>query len=209
MPDPEEKETEELLRRAERGDSSAVQLLLDRHRSRLSKMVAVRMDSRIVARVDPSDVVQETLMQATRKLPDYLHNRPLPFYPWLRQLAWERLVHLHGQHVTAQKRSVNREGRLQIGLPDESAVQLADHFMASGTSPSDRVIRDEMRQRVRTALEKLALNDRELLVLRYLEQLSTKDIAAVLGISTGAVKTRHFRAVQRLQAVLSDYVTEK
>ncbi len=202
-------DTGELLRRAERGDSSAVQLLLARHRSRLSKMVALRMDSRIAARVDPSDVVQDALLEATRRLPDYLHTRPLPFYPWLRQLAWERLVHLHGRHIRAQKRSVNREGPLQIGLPDESALQLADHFMASGTGPSDRVIRDEMRQRVRTALEKLALNDRELLVLRYLEQLSTKDIAAVLGISTGAVKTRHFRAVQRLQAVLSDYVTEK
>ena len=77
----EDSSTEELLRRAGSGSRSALQLLLGGHRDRLRRMVSVRMDPRIAARVDPSDVVQEALAVASRKLPDYLRQRPLPFYP--------------------------------------------------------------------------------------------------------------------------------
>src|SRR5262245_24069354 len=102
-------DTDALLARATAGDPEAAQQLLARHRGRLGRMVAVRLDCRLAARVDPSDVVQEALMDAARKLPDYLRRRPLPFYPWLREIAWERLIKLHQQHLTAGKRSVLRE----------------------------------------------------------------------------------------------------
>ena len=61
--------------------------LLRRHRRRLSRMVAVRFDPRLAARVDPSDVVQETLAEAAAGLDRYLRERPLPFYPRLRLFA--------------------------------------------------------------------------------------------------------------------------
>src|SRR5437867_2294662 len=99
-------DTEELLDRVGRGDGAARQQLLTRHRRRLRRMIAVRMDRRMAARVDPSDVVQETLAEADTKLPGYLRSRPLPFYPWLRQLAIERLIDLHRRHIQARKRSV-------------------------------------------------------------------------------------------------------
>src|SRR5215469_5432244 len=118
-----EPDTEELVERASQGDGSARQQLLWRHRDRLKGMVAVRLDRRVAARVDPSDVVQEALAEAAAKLSDYLRQRPLPFYPWLRRLAWERLVKLHRYHIHAGKRSVTRE---QVStLPDESADELA------------------------------------------------------------------------------------
>jgi RNA polymerase sigma-70 factor (ECF subfamily) len=85
-------DTEELLQRAASGDPQARQLLLTRHRKRLRRMVAVRLDPRLAARLDPSDVVQEALAAAARQLDAYLRDRPLPFYPWLRRLAWERLA---------------------------------------------------------------------------------------------------------------------
>jgi RNA polymerase sigma-70 factor, ECF subfamily len=88
-------DTEELLDRAGTGDRAARQALLARHRGRLRQMVALRIDRRMAARVDPSDVVQEALAVAERSLSDYLKDRPLPFYPWLRQFAWERLIQLH------------------------------------------------------------------------------------------------------------------
>ena len=74
-------DTEELLRRAEQGDDQARQSVLVRHRERLKHMVAVHLDRRLAARVDPSDVVQEALIEAAQGLDDYLRQRPLPFYP--------------------------------------------------------------------------------------------------------------------------------
>jgi RNA polymerase sigma-70 factor (ECF subfamily) len=192
-------DTDVLLEMARGGDAPAREQLLSRHRARLLRMVAVRLDRRLAARVDPSDVVQEALAEAARRMPEYLRDGPLPFYPWLRRLAWERLVKLHRRH-RARKRSVLREE--DWPLPDESAAELAQRLLASGTSPSRRIVRQELRERVRAALAELAARDREVLVLRYLEQLSTAETAAVLDISEGAVKVRHLRALERLRGLL-------
>ena len=196
-------DTDELLRRVDQGDTSAVGQLLDRHRVRLRQMVAVRIDPRLAARVDPSDVVQEALAEASQKLPEYLRHRPLPFYPWLRQIAWETLVDLHTRHVSVQKRSVTREGHNDLDLSENSTMQLIDRLVASGTSPSGRMVRKEIRERVREALEQLPTHDREVMILRHLEQLSLKEIAAVLGITEAAAQSRYRRAVERLHAVLT------
>ena len=99
MVPPPEPETDGLLNRAAEGDATAVNDLMGRHRGRLERMVAVRMDQRLARRIDPSDVVQETLAEASRRLPEYLKARPIAFYPWLRQLAWNRLVDLYRFHV--------------------------------------------------------------------------------------------------------------
>lgn len=195
-------DTDELLRRAEHGDDAARQAVLVRHRERLKQMAAVHLDRRLAARIDPSDVVQEALLDAARGLDDYLRQRPLPFYPWLRRLAWERLIELHRRHVHSKKRSVQREEPLAPHLSDESAMQLADCVLARQSSPSQRAIHSELRSRIRAALDQLDERDREVLVLRHLEQLSTRETAAVLGISEGAVKTRHLRALERLRVLL-------
>jgi RNA polymerase sigma-70 factor (ECF subfamily) len=163
-------------------------------------MVAVRADPRLAARVDPSDVVQEALAEAAAKLDAYLRTRPLPFYPWLRQIAQERLIDLHRRHVQARRRSVTRED--PAGLPDRSALALAERLFTRHSSPSARLHRAERRDRVRAALAALPANDREVLVLRVLEELPTRDIAAVLGISEVAVRSRQVRALERLKALL-------
>ncbi len=197
-------DTEELLEREGSGDRPARQQLLARHRSRLRQMIALGIDRRMAARVDPSDVVQEALADAAQSLSDYLRDRPLPFYPWLRQFAWERLLQLHRHHLRAQRRSVNREQLRIFDVADESEAALAERLVNSGSSPSARLLAAELRDRVRAALESLEPNDREVLVLRYLEQLTTKEIAAVLGINEAAVKTRHRRALERLRRRLDE-----
>jgi RNA polymerase sigma-70 factor (ECF subfamily) len=153
-------------------------------------------------------VVQETLADALQQLSDYLRDRPLPFYPWLRQLAGKRLSELYRRHVQAQKRSVRREEHLSPALPDESALELANRLLARGSSPSARLRREELRGLMQTALAQLPEHDREVLVLRHLEQLSTPEIAAILGIGEGAVYTRHLRALQRLRSLLGDDLME-
>jgi RNA polymerase sigma-70 factor (ECF subfamily) len=195
-------DTEQLLERIGRGDAAARQQLLARHRDRLRRMVALRLDRRLAARVDPSDIVQDSLAAANRQLSDYLRRRPLPFYPWLRQIAWERVAKEYERHVRAQRRSVTREE--PPPLPGESVMHLARRLIASATSPSRRLLREELRHRVRTALESLKPSDREVLVLRYLEGLSNSEAAAVLGVSESTLGMRHLRALERLRNLLGE-----
>src|SRR5262245_22539043 len=165
-------DTDQLLERIARGDDSARGPLLERHRSRLRQMIAFRLDPRLRPRLAPSDVLQEALADADQRLADFARRRPLPFYPWLRRLAWERLVQVHRRHVHAARRSVTRE-QSAVQLPDESALELADRLASHGSSPSARLGHHELRDRLYAALARLAERDREVLVLRYLESLST------------------------------------
>lgn len=204
MGEPAEAEILRLIERADRGDPEAGHLLLEGHRDRLRRMVAARMDRRIAARLDPSDVVQEALAEAHGELGGYLRDRPLPFYPWLRRFAWERLMKLHRFHLLSQRRSVSREEMAGPALPDESVLRLADRLLATGTSPSRQMHRDEQASRVRAALAELAPNDREILVMRHLEQMETDEIASALGLGAGALRVRLLRALRRLRPLLED-----
>ena len=197
-----EPDTEELLRRAQAGDDGARQQLLARHKARLQQMVAARLDRRLLARFDASDVVQEALLEAHAKLEDYLRDPAVPFYPWLRAIAWQRLLKWRRRHLHARKRSVLREEANIPALSDASALQLVDRLAAKESGPSGHLVREEMRRRVQEALTHLSATDRELLVLRYLEHMPLKEIAAVLDTTEGAVRTRHVRALERLHAWL-------
>jgi RNA polymerase sigma-70 factor (ECF subfamily) len=196
-------DTYDMMTRAGRGDEAARQQLLERYRDYLRRMVAVRLDRRMAARVDASDVVQETLAEAAKRLDTYLRDRPLPFYGWLRQLAGERIIDAHRRHVTSQRRTVTMEhGNLE--LPDASADVLARGLFADDTSPSNNLARQERHERLRTALASLSQRDREVLVMRHLEQLTTAEIAAMLEITEPAVKSRLLRALIRMREQMGD-----
>jgi RNA polymerase sigma-70 factor (ECF subfamily) len=203
MPISPDADTDELLLLAQRGEQLAVQRLLERHRPRLRRMIDVRLDKRLSARVDPSDLLQDSLLEASRKLNDYLATRPLPFYPWLRAIAWQRLQDQYRRHVQAKRRSVKYE-EPTVPLPDKSAMLLASEFIDPGTSPSQRLLREESQRRIRESLDQLDPTDREILVLRHLEQMPVAEIASVLSISEGAVKMRRLRAIERLRNLLEN-----
>ena len=193
-------DTDALLKNARSGDAVAMSQLLDRHRDRLRQMVRVRMDERLLSRIDPSDVVQETMAAAIKRLPEYLEGPPLPFYPWLRQIAYDRLIDLFRRHIQADKRTVTREE--QFSLSASSAAQLASQLIASGGEPISRLLRQELLARTRAALTLLSESDREIILLRHLEQLDTSQTAEMLGISESAAKLRLLRAVRRLRELL-------
>jgi RNA polymerase sigma-70 factor (ECF subfamily) len=195
--------THDLIDRAGHGEAAARQDLLERYRDYLRRMVAVRLDRRVAARVDPSDVVQETLVEAARRLDDYLKERPIPFYGWLRQLAGERVIDAHRRHVASLRRSVTLEQRDTV-LPDASADALVQRLFADDTSPSNHLMRQERHEHLKKALASLSQKDREILVMRHLERLSTAEIAAMLELSEPAVKSRLFRALIRMRELMRE-----
>src|SRR5438132_4261584 len=102
-------ETQRLLQLIRAGQAEATNRLLDRHRSYLLRLIEVRLDPKMRARVDPSDVVQEAQLEASRRLDDYLKEPALPFRLWLRQIAYDRLLMLRRHHVGAARRTVKRD----------------------------------------------------------------------------------------------------
>ena len=84
--------TADLLLAIERGDSQAVNQLLAFHRAYLKRLIDVRLDPQLRGRIDPSDVVQETLVVASRRIQDFLKRRPTSFRIWLRRKALEQLI---------------------------------------------------------------------------------------------------------------------
>lgn len=196
-------EIETLLQQAQTGDVSSVALLMQQHRNRLKQMVRARMDPRLGTRVDPSDVIQDALTTAYQQLPKYLEQQTIPFYPWLRRIAWQKLVHVHEVHLDAAKRSVKHERQGYWGISDHSASRFANQFPAHLSTPSAAAVREENQLQIRQALASLSERDREVLVQRYIEQLTIKEIAAVMDLSEGAVHMRHMRALEKMHCLLS------
>jgi RNA polymerase sigma-70 factor, ECF subfamily len=201
-------DTDHLLKNAAAGDTLAIDRLLERHRERLRRMIALRLDNRVAVRVDASDVVQEALTDAARKLANYARDRPLPFYPWLHRLAAERLAAVHRQHRGSKVRSVTREEADAFAWPDSSAQLIVDSLVANDTTPSHALVREEQRRRVHMALQEMAPTDREILMMHYLEELSFPEIAAILDIGEGAAKMRHLRALRRIRNLMPGDGTE-
>src|SRR5437868_5047087 len=106
---PDANNTQELLAQAKSGDADAVEQLLARHREAVRRMIELRLDPAIAQRLDASDVVQDVLIEANRRLKDYLKSPTMPFHLWLRHLAKDHIIDAHRRHHLAQKRGVNRE----------------------------------------------------------------------------------------------------
>lgn len=193
-----------LVHRAMAGDMEARAQLLDRHRGSLRQMIATRLDRRVSPRVDPSDVVQDVLQDAHQRLPHYLAEPRLPFYLWLRRITCDRLANIYRTHIKAKKRSVLKEQALPVGLTDESMSQLAVCLAGSNLHPDNCAMVAEARARTASALMQLKSDDREILLMRYVEQMKVEEIAAALSLSPTAVTSRHLRAIRRLRRLMGD-----
>jgi RNA polymerase sigma-70 factor (ECF subfamily) len=182
-------------------DRAAFDELFRRHRAFVRQVIDLRLDERVRARVDPSDIVQETQMEAFRKLPDYLQRQPMPFRLWLRCTAHDRLLMAQRRHLGSKRRFVQRE----YPLPEGSSLGLAEQFMASGSTPSQQLSRRELVQEVRRVMGQLTEPDREILIMRNLELLSNQEVAQVLAIEPATASQRYGRALLRLRQLLIEH----
>lgn len=202
---PEHSATQNLLAEAKGGDPTAVNRLLERHRTSLRRLIQLRLDRQIARRVDASDIVQDVLLEANTRLNDYLVDPRVPFHLWLRQLAQDRMIDMHRRHRGAQRRSLDREQSLASPqFADQSGLdllgQLADHEL----TPAAASIRKELEVRFLGALDQLEEEDRDILLMRHFEQLGNNEVAEALGLSAAAAGMRHLRALRKLRAILGE-----
>jgi RNA polymerase sigma-70 factor (ECF subfamily) len=181
----------------------AVAELFDRYRPKLLRMIALRLDARILGKVDSEDVLQDSFVVASRRMEDYLDQPTVPFFVWLRQITSQVLIDTHRRYLGAKMRDVSQEVALhRVGSPSASSAFLAAHLADSLTSPSQFAVREETVLEIKSALETLGEIDREVLVLRHLEELSNNEVAEILGIDKFAASKRYLRALKRLRTAM-------
>lgn len=197
-------DTEVLVSQAVRGDSLALTTLMGRYTDRLKRMVRLRMDHRLQGRVGASDIVQEALIEAARRLDDYQQNPPAGFFLWLRGLTADRLFNAHRMHLGTQKRDAAQEVSMyRRAMPEAHSVSLARQLLGDITSPTQALMRAETQLLVQEVLNRMDPIDREILVLKYFEQLTTSEAAAELGIKRSTAGKRYIAALKRLRQDLS------
>ena len=195
MPLSDSSETVRRLQEISLGDQAAFDQLMDQHRDYLRRVIEARMEPSLRQRVDPSDIIQETLVVASQRLQDYMRRQPASFRLWLRGTALERLIDARRAHLT-QKRSVERD----VHFGDASSIAIARAFLSG---PVEKVLRRELIQQVQTALQQLTDQDRELLVMRHAEGLSNAEVAELLDVESKTASKRYGRALQKLAEQLS------
>ena len=193
----------EALRRASQGHPEGLEDLFTRYRTRLRRMIRLRLDRRLQGRVDPSDVIQEVYLEVSRQIGDYLRDPAMPFFLWLRLRAGQKLALVHRQHLGVQARDAGREVSLYRGpMPAATSAALAAQLIGKRTTPSQAAIKAELKIRLQEALNSMEDLDREVLALRHFEQLTNAETARVLGIKESTACNRYIRALERLKKIL-------
>lgn len=201
---PETNSTEELLGQVRAGQPQAIDRLLERHREPLRRMIDMRMDARIQTRMDASDIVQDVMVDASRRLREYLQDPSMPFHLWLRHIARDRIIDAHRRHRVSAKRSVDREQRPAAPNLDHSTVELVAQICDVQLTPAAAATLQELQQRFQAAITEMEDQDREVVLMRHFEHLSNQDVAHSLGLSEPAASMRYLRAMRRLRVLLTD-----
>jgi RNA polymerase sigma-70 factor (ECF subfamily) len=201
---PDPNNTQELLEKARQGNADAVDQLLARHREAVRRMIDLRLDPAIVQRLDASDVVQEVLIEANRRLQNYLQSPQMPFHLWLRHIAKDHVIDAHRRHHQARKRGVDREQPLhRPAWAEQSSLDLAAQLLDQELTPASAAIQHEMQRRLQDAIGQLDEDDREVILMRHYEMLANQEVAAALGLTEAAASMRYLRAVRKLRDLLT------
>jgi RNA polymerase sigma-70 factor (ECF subfamily) len=175
---------------------------LERFRDYLLLLSRVRLQARLRGKLDPSDVVQQTLLEAHRDR-DQFHGRTVAEQAaWLRQILARNLANV-GRDMQRGKRDVKRERSLEAAL-EESASRLDNFLAADQSSPSERASRSEEVLRLAQALTRLPENQREAIILRHWHGLSLEEIGTELGCKPTAVTGLLHRGTQNLRKLLTE-----
>ena len=163
----------------------------------LERMLRLRL-GRMGQREDTADVLQNTYLEAARRLDEYLTTPQVSVKIWLRRLTRQVFTRMWRSHMSTEMRAMNREvGLLRVSF-DDSGEALATELSASMPGPASESIQQEMKDRLLRMIGEMSDSDREILALRHLESLSIRDTADELQISLDAASKRYQRAVLKL-----------
>ena len=199
-----------LQRSAREGDRNAAAELFEPYRERLIRMVTVRMDQRLRGKFDAVDVVQEAMLLCVERAPRFFNGELFPreqpsTFGWLRMVCKERLIDVQRKYLDAHMRDVSRERSGQTANTGGSVIgMLVDILVDRLSSPTRAARRQEQAARLWAGIEQLEEKDREVLILRHIEQLTGVEVGEVLGISRAAVSKRDLLAQRRLRAFLAE-----
>lgn len=188
------------LDRIRAGDRVALAAAFGSYRERLQRAARFRLDPRLRGRVDPEDLLQEAYLNAEQRCRHLEGDTELSLFVWLRLILMQTLVDVHRRHLGARQRDAGREVARHAPAPGASTSHsLVAGLIGDWTSPSMALQRAERAEQLRTALEQMDGIDCEVVALRHFEELSNREVAAVLGIEQKAASIRYIRALRRLR----------
>lgn len=176
---------------------------LDRFRPWLVLLARTHLAGRLGAKLDASDVAQQTLLEACRALPQFRGSTDAELTAWLRAILAGVLGDAFRRYHGTQARDPAREVSLEAEL-DASSRRLGELLADTGPSPSAAAARHEQGVLLADALSRLPEDYREVIVLRNLEGLSHEEVAARMGRGVGAVRMLWLRALSRVRRELGE-----
>jgi RNA polymerase sigma-70 factor (ECF subfamily) len=176
------------------------------HRDRLEAMVRVRLPPRLRARLSTSDVLQESYLDAQKRVDEYLQAGPMPFYLWLRRVTAQKLIDLERRHLGRQKRAAGKEVSIeQLAIPGATSEGIARSLVEPRASPSEEAVHAELKAALEAAFDRMDPADREVIALRHFERLTAPETAEVLGIKEEAAQKRYVRALKKMRAIMAAF----
>jgi len=196
-----------ISRLQDRGDEELA-IAFELAQPRLTRIVNLRLDSRLLGRVDTGDVLQDAFIEAKRRLPRYLQNPSVPVFIWLRGVVMDTLLWTHRRHLAKMRDATREVSLFKRGIPGVSSVSIASLLAADLTSPSGSAMQDELAEKVQEVLMAMDPIDREVLILRHFEELSNDEVASAVGVKKSAASRRYVRALQRFCKVLASVTSD-
>lgn len=190
-----------LIQEINNGDTVAIGAILQRYQPWLHLLARMQIDSQFHGKFAASDIVQQTMLEACRDIPQFRGQTEPELLAWLRQVLAHVLAHEIRRYRGTQQRDVKRELSLEQALA-ESSQRLANLLVDSGTSPSGHAIEREQGVLLADVLANLPDDQREVIILRNMEGLPHEEVARRMGRSVGAVRMLWVRALARLRAEL-------
>lgn len=192
---------EHLLREAKAGDVATLGRLLELYRRYLSLLARAQIGQRLQGKVDASDLIQETFLDAHRNFAAFRGGTEAEFVGWLRQILAANLTDLLRRYLGTQGRDVRLEREIKDAL-DQSSVLLDRALLSPQSSPSQQAERREQGVLLADALDRLPEDYREVLVLRHLEGLAFPEVARRMGRSVDSVEKLWMRGLARLRQLM-------
>ncbi|HMC90280.1 MAG TPA: sigma-70 family RNA polymerase sigma factor [Gemmataceae bacterium] len=191
-----------LLAQARGGDEQALNQLFAACRNYVALLAQTQVESRLRAKVDPSDLVQITLMEAYQGFDRFRGGSETEWLAWLRGILTHNAADFVRRYLTTDKRQIGREVRLGGAKANSSAARFFDP-PDSGETPSQQLIRRERELQLADAVARLEEDQRTVILLRNLQRLPFDEVAERMGRSRPAAQMLWMRAIRKLQALLA------